>query len=149
MLAPEPLHGLRVVAAPDAIDAAAHAVARTGAIVVRIAPDDAFVIGVTALDVTDPHAIVEPESAFVGWWLTADDVANHIAPHVEWPMPRPQAGTTQLAQGLVAGLPMKLWFSDPTDASADGPQVLLMVSRGLVHEAQARLFTRPDLEVPA
>jgi hypothetical protein len=139
--APEPLHGLRVVATADAIDAATQSTARTGGIVIRIAPDDAFVIGASDLILSDPHAIVEPESAFVGWWLTADDVATHIARHIEWEVPRPQAGSTQLAQGLVAGLPMKLWFSDPTDASADGPQVLLMVSRGLAHEAMERLFT--------
>lgn len=140
MRAPEPLHGLRVVASAEAIDAAVLSMARVGAIVIRIAPDDAFVIGASDLAVSDPHAIVEPESAFVGWWLTADDVIEHIARHIEWTLPRPQAGTTHLAQGLVAGLPMKLWFSDPTDASADGPQVLLMVSRGLAHEAMDRLF---------
>lgn len=140
MHAPEPLHGLRIVAAPSALDAAFEATARSGAIVIRIAPDDAFVIGATDVQLTDPHAIVEPESAFVGWWLTTDEVSAHIAPHVEWTLPKPKTGTTQLAQGLVAGVPMKLWFSDPTDASADGPQVLLIVSRGLAHEAHGRLF---------
>ncbi|MCU1361226.1 MAG: hypothetical protein JWN99_2515 [Ilumatobacteraceae bacterium] len=136
---PEPLHGLRVVARPDAIDAAVAAASRSGALFIRIASDDVFVIGASDLALTDPYAIVEPESAFVGWWLTADQVATGIAPHAEWTMPRPRAGMTQLAQGLVAGLPMKLWFTDPTDASPDGPQVLLMVSRGLAHEAQDRL----------
>jgi hypothetical protein len=137
---PDPLHGLRIVAKPAAIDAAFEATVRSGAILIRIAPDDAFVIGATDVHLDDAHAIVEPESAFVGWWLTADEVEVFVAPHVEWGLPRPQSGQTQLAQGLVAGLPMKLWFADPTDASADGPHVLLIVSRGLVHEAQARLF---------
>jgi hypothetical protein len=137
---PEPLHGLRVVAAPSAIDAAVHATSRTGAIVIRIAPDDAFVIGASDLQLSDPHAIVEPESAFVGWWLTAEEVSSHIAGHAEWVVPRPKAGMTQLAQGLIAGIPMKLWFTDPTDAPAKGPQVLVIVSRGLAHEAQDRVF---------
>lgn len=152
MPAPEavPLHGLRVVASPDAIDAALHgSAAPTGAIVIRIAPDDAFVIGASDVQLSDPHAIVEAESAFVGWWLTAGQVATRVARHAEWAMPTPKAGMTQLAQGLVAGIPMKLWFTDPTDASADGPQVLLVVSRGLAHEAQDRLFGGTGLGVPA
>lgn len=160
MREPEQLHGVRIVAKPAAIDVATAAATRQGAIVIRIAPDDAFMIGVTdmqgsgvqrdavqrdavqldAVQLDDPHAIVEPESAFVGWWLTADEVLARVARHVEWQLPSLRAGHTQLAQGLVAGIPMKLWFSDPADASADGPRVLVMVSRGLAHEAQDRLF---------
>jgi hypothetical protein len=152
--APEQLHGVRIVATPAAIDAATAQVTRQGAIVVRIAPDDVLVIGVThlqgdAVRLDDPHGIVEPESAFVGWWLTPDEVTARVSRHVEWQLPRPQAGRTQLAQGLVAGMPMKLWYSDPNQASGDGPQVLLMVSRGLAHEAQDRLFRTSSLEGPS
>jgi hypothetical protein len=141
VLEPEPLYGLRIVATAAAIDQAFHGSSIPGgAIVIRIAPDDAFVIGASDVTLTDPYAIVEPESAFVGWWLTLQQVATHVADHVEWSLPKPQIGQTRLAQGLVAGMPMKLWYSDPTDASPDGPQVLLIVSRGLAHEAQDRLF---------
>jgi hypothetical protein len=137
---PEPLHGLRVVARSDAIDAAiADGRIASGAIVIRIAADDAFVIGASSVTLDDPAAIVEPESAFVGWWLTPDQLAD-IAHHIEWPVPRPIAGTAQLAQGLIAGIPMKLWFADATDAGEAGTRVMLIVSRGLAHEAGERLF---------
>ena len=60
----EPLHGLRVVADPAALDAARWA--GTDVTVLRFAPDDALAIGATAVDLADPHAIVEPEAGFVG-----------------------------------------------------------------------------------
>jgi hypothetical protein len=125
------LHGLRVVAAPSVLDTVT-----TGTVVVRIAPDEAFVIGASDLQLDDPHAIVEPESAFVGWWLDIAEAVELVAPRVEWRVPTPEPGTTQLAQGLVAGVPMKLWLGDPAD---DG-RAVLMVSRSLAHEAADRLF---------
>ncbi|MGD9996490.1 MAG: hypothetical protein AB7L17_00950 [Ilumatobacteraceae bacterium] len=131
MREPEPLHGVRVVAAPEAIDSIV-----TGTVVVRIAPDEAFVIGASDLDLADPHAIVEPESAFVGWWLDVSVAFELIGPRVEWPLPAPVPGSTQLAQGLVAGVSMKLWIGD----SADDGRALVMVSRSLAHEATDRLF---------
>ncbi|MBI5087824.1 MAG: hypothetical protein HZB15_02845 [Actinobacteria bacterium] len=131
MREPEPLHGLRVVATPAAVDAIA-----TGTVVVRIAPDEAFVIGASDLRLDDPHAIVEPESAFVGWWLEPDEVADLLGNRVEWVLPTPLAGSSQLAQGLVAGVPMKLWVGDATDDARS----LLIVSRSLAHEAHDRLF---------
>ena len=153
MRGPEQLHGVRIVATPAAIDAATAVASGREAIVIRIAADDAFMIGVTDVQLDDPHAIVEPESAFVGWWMTPDEVTAHVARYVEWQLPQPQAGHTQLAQGLVVGMPMKLWYSDPTDAlvgsSAGAPQVLLLVSRGLAHEANDRLFRTPSLDGPA
>jgi hypothetical protein len=130
---PEPLHGLRVVSTPDAIDAIS-----TGTVLVRIAPDEALVIGASDLQLDDPHAIVEPESAFVGWWLDLDDVPVLLASRVEWQLPVARPGSTQLGQGLVAGVPMKLWVGDPAD---DG-RALLIVSRSLAHEAGERLFGR-------
>jgi hypothetical protein len=128
---PEPLHGLRVVATPAAIDAI------TGAtVVMRTAPDEAIVIGLSDIALDDPFAIVAPESAFVGWWLEVDQLRALVEPRAEWSLPRPQAGRATLAQGLVAGVPMKVWFGD----AADGGPGLLVVSRSLAHEAQDRLF---------
>ena len=101
MRGPEQLHGVRIVATPAAIDAATAVASGREAIVIRIAADDAFMIGVTDVQLDDPHAIVEPESAFVGWWITPDEVTAHVARYVEWQLPQPQAGHTQLAQGLV------------------------------------------------
>ena len=77
--APEPLHGLRVVAKPAAIDAA---VLPDGATLLRIAPDDAIVTGCRQRSPsTIAFAIVEPEYAFVHWRLTPARVRRRRAPH--------------------------------------------------------------------
>lgn len=125
MHASEPLHGLRVVSTPEALDRAVFTGEPT---VLRIAGDEAFVIGADGAVLDDPHAIVEPETAFVGWRLTPAEFAEHVRQHIEWPLPtdRPVLG-----QGLVAGLPLKLWFTDD--------EVLMIASRGLVHEVIDRL----------
>lgn len=125
MREPEQLDGLRLVATSAAIDAARWS---AGALVLRLAPDDAFAIGATEVDVADPHAIVERETAFVGWWITHDEFHERVSRHVEWALP---TNRPALAQGLVAAIPMKLWF---------GPErVLLVASAGLAHEVMERL----------
>jgi hypothetical protein len=122
--APEPLHGLRVVAKPAAID---YILPPDGTTMLRIAPDDAIVVGAATVIVEDPFAIVEPEYAFVHWRLTPaefEDVTNHV----EWALP-PEG---QLGQGLIAGVPAKILIA------AD--HVLLVVSAGLAHELSERLW---------
>ncbi len=54
--------GVRVVASPDAIDAAAWQDAGPGAddfepLILRLAPDEAFAVGATGVHVDDPDAI--------------------------------------------------------------------------------------------
>jgi hypothetical protein len=122
--APEQLHGLRVVAKPAAIDAAA---LPDGATMLRIAPDDAIVAGAAVLSLDDPFAIVEPEYAFVHWRLTTAEFEDVIH-HIEWPLPT--AG--QLGQGLIAGVPAKVLIASD--------HVLLIVSAGLAHELSERLW---------
>jgi len=106
VLALEVLQGVRVVAAPEALDAA-----RWGdqTVVLRFAADDAFAIGATDTDLADEHAIIVGETAFVGAWLTDDELDAWVIPHIEWPLPdyRPD-----LAQGFVAGVPAKLWLTE-------------------------------------
>ena len=78
--------------------------------VVRISPDDAFVIapaGPGAKEPTvkdDPHAIVTPEHGFSGANLSAMQVADIALHHIEWQVPK-GAG---LSQGQIAGVPAKL-----------------------------------------
>ena len=120
------LHGLRVVAMPQALDAAQW---RPDGIVLRVAADEALAIGCTDVAITDPYAIVETESAFVGWWLTTEQFAACVEPRLEWPLPHQRP---VLAQGLVAGVPLKLWL--------ESDRVLVITSSGLAHEAAARLF---------
>jgi hypothetical protein len=123
---PTRLHGLRVVATPTALDLATW---RPAGIALRVAADEMLAIGSTDVDLDDPSAIIEPESAFVGWWLTPDQFATFVVPHLEWtlPMHRPS-----LAQGLVAGVPLKLWL--------EADRILVITSSGLAHEAVVRLF---------
>ncbi len=123
MPALEPLRGLRVVADPAALDAARwHG---SDVTVLRFAPDDAFAIGATEVDVDDEHAIVESEPGFAGAWLPVDDIAHHV----EWSIPgeRPT-----LAQGSVANVPARVWLPD------DG-NVLLITAAAYADELAKRL----------
>ena len=102
------LTGLRVVADPPALDAARwHGAA--GITVLRLAPDDAFAIGASSVDIDDEHAIVEPEQGFAGAWLSVDAIAHHI----EWSLPTDRP---VLAQGAVAQVPARVWLPDDGDA---------------------------------
>lgn len=124
MRAPEPLTGLRVVARPAALDAV---VAPDGGTVLRIAPDDAIVIGTAVLTVDDPYAIVEPEYAFVQWRLTPAEF-DRIRRHIEWPLPTAGA----LGQGLIAYVPAKIVIASD--------HVLLIVSASLADDLSERLW---------
>ena len=103
MPALERLHGLRVVADPDALDTARWQ--GDDLTVLRLAPDDAFAIGATDVDIDDQHAIVESETGFAGAWLPLEVVARHI----EWSLPTERP---TLAQGAVANVPAA--FGSPT-----------------------------------
>jgi hypothetical protein len=122
--APELLSGVRVVATPAAIDAAQ---LPPGATMLRIAPDDAIVVGAATLTLDDPFAIVEPEYAFVHWRLTPAEF-DGVTHHIEWPLP----ARGQLGQGLIAGVPAKIMIAPE--------HVLLVVSAGLAHELSERLW---------
>ncbi|CAN5424092.1 hypothetical protein BH20CHL6_BH20CHL6_09880 [soil metagenome] len=125
MPALETLPGLRVVASPAALDAASWS---EGAIVLRFAPDDAFALGAEEIKVADEHAIVAPESGYMGTWLTADELSDRVVPHIEWPLP---SGRPALAQGLIAGVPAKLWLDDD--------RALLLCAAAYAHELAERL----------
>jgi len=124
----ETLPGLRVVATPEALDAASWA---EEPLVLRFAPDDAFAMRtsqIALVDLADEHAIVEPETGFVGAWMTSDELAERVLPHVEWPLP---AARPALAQGLIAGVPAKLWLEDD--------RALLLCVAAYAHELSERL----------
>ena len=125
----ETLHGLRVVAEPEALDAARWV--GTDLTVLRFAPDDALAIGATAVDLADPHAIVEPEAGFAGAWLALDDVAHHV----EWSLP---AERPALAQGAFAGVPAKLFLPDGNGTGRVG-DVLLLTATAYADELIDRL----------
>ena len=118
------LSGLRVVANPAALDAARWS-GPAGVTVLRLAPDDAFAIGATEVDVDDEHAIVEPEPAFAGAWFPVEAIAHHV----EWSLP---AGRPALAQGAVANVPARVWLPDDGDA-------LLVTAAAYADELASRL----------
>ena len=124
MRAPEPLRAVRVMAAPEALDA----LDWPDGVALRLAPDDLLLIGSPAAGMGDESAIVEDEVGFVGWWLTPDELRDHVLPHVDWPLP---VARPALAQGLVAGVPAKLWLTD--DRS------LLLCAAAYAHELMDRL----------
>ena len=136
MRALEPLPGLRVVAAPEALDEARWVPGDV--VVVRFAPDDAFAIGARTVEIGDPDAIVEPEPGFVGAWLTADELLHDVAPRIEWSLP---AERPALAQGNIAGVPAKLWLTRGWDAEgSDGAdQALLVVLAAYADDLAGRL----------
>ena len=126
MLALDRLRGLRVVADPAALDRATWHPADVT--VLRFAPDDAFGLGATSVDVDDEHAIVEDEPGFVGAWLDRPG----IQPHVEWPLP---IGGPALAQGSIGGVPAKVWIPGSGDA-------LLLTAAAYKAELSARFESR-------
>ena len=113
-----PLDGWRVIAEPAALDAAQWP---SGSTVVRISPDDVFVIGSAdgpaPVVAADPHAIVTPEHGFAGATLSEAEVADIDLHHIEWALP---AQRPALAQGRIAGVPAKLVLH------ADGSALLLV-----------------------
>ncbi len=121
MRAPDPVSGTRVVAAPAVLDG----IWTDGGSILRLADDEALVIGGHA--VVDATALVEDEAGFMGWWLSADELAA-VLHHVEWPVPTIRPA---LAQGLVAGVPARLWLTDE--------RALLLVATAYAHELGERL----------
>jgi hypothetical protein len=113
--AAEQLVGWRIIATPTALDAVKWP---KGSRVVRISPDDVFLVGAAEPKVSgDTHAIVTPEHGFSGVELSAAQVASIAEQHIEWPLP---AARPSMAQGQIAGVPAKLLFN------ADGSALLLV-----------------------
>lgn len=131
MPALEPLPGRRVVATPDALDRASWSGAGgQPVLVLRIAPDEAFGIGATAVELEDADAIVEPEPGFVGARLDEAGLTDAAA-HIDWAVP---AARGVLAQGKIGGVPAKLWLGDDT---------LLVTNAAYAHELAERLGWLP------
>lgn len=123
MRAPEPLIGSRIVAGPDVLDGV---MVPGGLVALRIAANELFVLGKFKLICPDPM-VQEDERGYVGWWLSADEL-DAVARHVEWSLPQMRPA---LGQGLVAGVPAKLWLG--TD------RALLLCAAAYAHELVERL----------
>lgn len=124
MRAPERIDALRVVASPGALDELAWT---DDVVALRLAPDDLLAVGAASVQLAGEHIIVD-EAGFVGWWLTPDEVTTHVLPHVDWPLPTERPA---LAQGLIAGVPAKLWLAEE--------RALLLCAAAYAHELEERL----------
>ena len=82
----EALRGLRVVAEPAALDGARWS--GDGPVVLRSAPDEAFAIDATAVELADGHAIVVEERGWVGVRLDPDELAESVAARLDWVLPQ-------------------------------------------------------------
>lgn len=126
MLVLEPLAGVRVVADAAALDAARWS-GEGDVTVLRFAPDEAFAIGASTVEVDDADAIVEAEPGFSGADLDEGGLESVLA-HVEFRLP---AGRPAFAQGKVAGVPAKLLL--------DEEGALLVVQTAYAADLEARL----------
>jgi hypothetical protein len=114
-----------VVASPATLDDLAWPEGMTA---LRFAADDVLLVGEATMTFGNEPAIIEKEVGFVGWWLTPDELATAVLPHVDWPLP---SSRPALAQGLVAGVPAKIWLTDD--------RALLLCAAAYAHELAERL----------
>jgi hypothetical protein len=124
VLAPEPLHGLRVVADPQVLDAVVAAVPAQST-TFRFAPDEALILDVASIQLDDRDAIVVDETGFVA--IRVDRAV--VERHTEWALPTERGA---FAQGAIAGVPAKLAFLP------DG-QALVVVYASYAYELIERL----------
>ncbi len=110
--------GVRVVASPETIDRATWEDNGPGPdefepLILRFAPDEAFAVGATGVQIADPDAIVEPETGYLALMLPVDEFVDFVLPRIEWPAPNTRPAFTQ---GSIAGVPAKLYI-DATGAA--------------------------------
>jgi hypothetical protein len=128
VLALETIPGVRAAADAAAIDGM---VVAEGAVVLRFAPDEVFIMFPKPgreLNEGFPQAIIARETGFVGCWLTLEELAARVVAHIDWALPVERPA---LAQGLVAGVPAKLWL--------ESGRALLLCAAPYAHELTERL----------
>jgi hypothetical protein len=123
--APEPIPALRVVATSQDLDDQTWT---NDVAALRLAPDELLLVGAATVQIAGEHVIVVDEAGFVGWWLTPNELKEAVVPHVDWPLPTDRPA---LAQGLVAGVPAKLWLAED--------RALLLCAAAYAHELVDRL----------
>jgi len=121
----ERVHTTRIVATPAALDAArwpaGHIALRTAADEMLITPPPAEPL------VADEHAIVLAGRSLLGGWSAAALALTVLERECEWELPRARPA---FAQGMVAGLPLKLWF--------ESERVLVLVAGPFAHDLAER-----------
>lgn len=125
MLVLEQLVTTRVVSTPAALASTEFA---DGLLVLPLAPDERLVIGDAPFVVPDPHAIVVTDPGWAGRWFTPAEAAEILLHHCAW---EPPPERPSFAQGMVAGLPVKLWQT--------ARHTLLLVPRVYASEFEERV----------
>lgn len=125
MPAPEIVDAVRIVATPPALEEASWP---TGAIVLRVAPDEVILIGASAPPLTDPHALVAEDHGLVGVRLDRPRLRDWMEAESLWPLPETERF---FCQGNVAGLAVKIWV--------DAERALVVTDSSLAHELERRL----------
>ena len=121
----ERIEATRIVADFGALDGIE---APDGGYLLRLAPDDLLVLPPPdRVDVTDPYAIVEPETGFSAAWFDRSELPRLQALSA-WEFPRRRPA---FAQGHIAGIPVKALFDDGG--------VLVLVPTVLAHNLEERL----------
>jgi hypothetical protein len=122
----ERLNATRIVATPSAIDKAEWP---QEALVFRLAPDEVLVTAsVPAGVMDDAHAILERETGFSAVWVDHTEAMDFLERECDWELPGERPA---FAQGMVAGLPLKLWFEQD--------RVLLLVASPYAADLAERL----------
>ncbi|MEE2994959.1 MAG: glycine cleavage T C-terminal barrel domain-containing protein [Gemmatimonadota bacterium] len=124
------IEATRIVATAAALDALQMNIEQTtDCLAFRFAPDELWTTAcLEARSVTDPHALIVPESGFAGAWLDAQASQRFLQHACEWPLPDTRPA---FAQGAVAGVPVKLWLQED--------RVLFLVPAPLAHTLERRM----------
>lgn len=94
----------------------------------RIAEDEALLVGADEVTVADPHAIIAREHGYCGVSMPRDEFDDWFSQHAPWRLP---PGEPAFGQGAVAGLPIKVW--------ADRDRALVITRTSLRHVLEERL----------
>ncbi|MDJ0754625.1 MAG: hypothetical protein QNJ45_13960 [Ardenticatenaceae bacterium] len=123
------LKGTRIASTPAALDAISWP---DEAIVMRFAPDEVYLTpplpSKNIVLEQDEHAIVIAEGSFSGVWIDRERALDLLQRLCEWELPSERP---VFAQGAVAGIPTKLWFTED--------QILFVVQSPYAAEMEERL----------
>ena len=119
----ETLQAWRIVADAAAVDVVVASTSTT----LRFSADDALVLSADRPAVNDEHAIIELDAGWSGTWYTTEAFERTVRHFIEWDVP-----ANGLGQGLVAGVPSKVW-------TGDSGLVLIACPTAYAHELADRL----------
>lgn len=103
----ERIEATRLVASPAALD---RIELPSGALALRIAPDELLVTPVLSLDdLDDAHTIAERETGFAGAWVEIQEAMRFLEGACPWVLPTERPA---FAQGAVADIPVKLLLEE-------------------------------------